>query len=132
MAITLAELDDRVTYVQQLQEETGPVVLINTFTVAPEDAERLLAVWAEDAAFMKHQPGFIATQLHRGIAGSTASRRWRSRGSASPSPVCTSLTTGSGLPNARTTASGPPTRRVTARLRRSPRSNRGTGCHPPR
>ena len=72
MAITLAELDDRVTYVQQLQEETGPVVLINTFTVNPEEADRLLAVWAEDAAFMKHQPGFIATQLHRGIAGSTA------------------------------------------------------------
>ena len=71
MGITLAEMDDRVTYGQQLQEETGPVVLINTFNVAPEDAERLLAVWAEDAAFMKQQPGFIATQLHRGIAGST-------------------------------------------------------------
>ena len=71
MAIKLAELDDRVTYGQQLQQETGPVVLINTFNVAPEDAERLLAVWAEDAAFMKQQPGFISTQLHRGIAGST-------------------------------------------------------------
>ena len=71
MAITLAELDDRVTYVQQLQQETGPVVLINTFTVAPQDADQLLAVWAEDAAFMKQQPGFISTQLHRGIAEST-------------------------------------------------------------
>ena len=70
MGITLAEMDDRVTYAQQLQEETGPVVLINTFNVAPDDAERLLAVWAEDAAFMKRQPGFISTQLHRGIAGS--------------------------------------------------------------
>ena len=27
--------------------------------------------WAEDAAFMKQQPGFISTQLHRGVAGST-------------------------------------------------------------
>ena len=71
MAITLAEMDDRVTYVQQLQQETGPVVLINTFNVNPEEADRLLAVWAEDAAFMKQQPGFISTQLHRGIAGST-------------------------------------------------------------
>ncbi len=71
MGITLAEMDDRVTYVQQLQQETGPVVLINTFNVAPADADRLLAVWAEDAAFMKRQPGFISTQLHRGIAGST-------------------------------------------------------------
>ena len=71
MPVQLAEMDPRVTFFQQLQEETGPVVLINTFTVAPEDAERLLAAWAEDAAFMKRQPGFISTQLHRGIAGST-------------------------------------------------------------
>ena len=71
MAVKLAEMDPRVTFFQQLQQETGPVVLVNTFSVAPEDAERLLAVWAEDAAFMKQQPGFISTQLHRGIAGST-------------------------------------------------------------
>jgi len=71
MPITLAEMDDRVSFMQQLQQETGPVVLINTFTVAPEDADRLLEVWAEDAAFMKRQPGFISTQMHRGIAGSS-------------------------------------------------------------
>jgi heme-degrading monooxygenase HmoA len=28
-------------------------------------------VWADDAAFMKQQPGFISTQLHRGTAGSS-------------------------------------------------------------
>ncbi len=71
MAVKLAQMDPRVTFAEQLQQETGPVVLINTFTVAPEDAARLLAVWAEDAAYMKRQPGFISTQLHRGIAGST-------------------------------------------------------------
>ena len=71
MAVKLAEMDPQATFVEQLQQETGPVVLINTFTVAPEDADRLLQVWAEDAAFMKRQPGFISTQLHRGIAGST-------------------------------------------------------------
>ncbi len=71
MPIKLAEMDERVSYMQQLQQETGPVVLINTFTVPPEDADRLLQVWAEDAAFMKQQPGFISTQLHRGIAGSS-------------------------------------------------------------
>ncbi len=70
MAVTLAEMDPRVSFAEQLRQETGPVVLVNTFTVAPEEAERFLAVWAEDAAFMKRQPGFIATQLHRGIAGS--------------------------------------------------------------
>jgi heme-degrading monooxygenase HmoA len=72
MTITLAEMDERVSFREQLQQETGPVVLINCFTVAPEDADRLLAAWADDAAFMKQQSGFISTQLHRGIAGSGA------------------------------------------------------------
>ena len=67
----LREMDSQVTYLQQLHEEDGPVVLINPFTVAPEDAGRFLEVWADDAAFMKQQPGFISTQLHQGTAGST-------------------------------------------------------------
>src|SRR5262245_33282947 len=68
----LRELDERVTYLQQLHADDGPVVLINQFNVAPEDAERFLEAWAADAAFMKGQPGFIAAQLHRGTAGSGA------------------------------------------------------------
>src|SRR5918993_2177260 len=71
MPIKLAEMDERVSFMEQLQQETGPVMLINTFTVPPEDADRLLAVWADDAAFMKRQPGFVSTQLHRGTAGSS-------------------------------------------------------------
>jgi quinol monooxygenase YgiN len=69
--VRLREMDERTTYMQQLQEDTGPVVLINQFNVAPEEVERFLEVWADDAAFMKRQPGFISTQLHRGTAGST-------------------------------------------------------------
>jgi heme-degrading monooxygenase HmoA len=72
VAGTFAELDEHVTFFEQMRQESGPVVLINTFTVAPEDAERLLEVWTDDATFMKQQPGFISTQMHRGIAGSTA------------------------------------------------------------
>jgi heme-degrading monooxygenase HmoA len=67
----LSEMDEQVTYMQQLQEEAGPVVLVNVFKVAPEDADQLVEVWADDAAFMKRQPGFISTQLHRGTAGSS-------------------------------------------------------------
>lgn len=67
----LREMDEGVTYQQQLREDGGPVVLINVFNVAPEDAERLLEVWSDDAAFMREQPGFISTQLHRGTAGSS-------------------------------------------------------------
>jgi heme-degrading monooxygenase HmoA len=69
--MTLREMDNHVTYLQQLHEDTGPVVLINQFSLAPEDTVRFLAAWADDAAFMKQQPGFISTQLHQGTAGST-------------------------------------------------------------
>jgi heme-degrading monooxygenase HmoA len=67
----LREMDECVTYLQQLQEDDGQVVLINEFNVPPEDTDYFLEVWAEDASFMKRQPGFIATQLHRGTAGSS-------------------------------------------------------------
>ena len=63
------EMDHTVTLADQLKDEGGPLILVNTFVVPPENADRLLAVWATDAAIMKRQPGFISTQLHRGIAG---------------------------------------------------------------
>ena len=76
------EMDDRVTYAEQLDDAgTRPIDLVNVFTIAPEDVEEFLAVWADDAAFMKQQPGFIRAQLHRGTAGSTVFvnvARWES------------------------------------------------------
>jgi heme-degrading monooxygenase HmoA len=53
-----------------MTHEVGPVVLINTFHVAPDDADALLQAWAADAGYLKARPGFISTQLHRGVAGS--------------------------------------------------------------
>ena len=64
------EMDDRVGLADQLAGEVGPVILVNTFRVAPEDVEQLLEAWAADAAYLRTKPGFISTQLHRGIAGS--------------------------------------------------------------
>ena len=65
------EMDAGVAIADQLKaDDGGPVILVNTFTVAAEDADALLAVWGKDAAVMKAQPGFVSTQLHRGIAGS--------------------------------------------------------------
>lgn len=64
------EWDQNVSLFDQLAEEAGPVILINAFTVAPDDVDALLTAWAADAAYLKTKPGFIATQLHRGIAGS--------------------------------------------------------------
>jgi heme-degrading monooxygenase HmoA len=69
--LQLAEMDTRVRLADQLAEEVGPVILINTFQVAPQDIDALLAAWAADAAYLKGQPGFIAAQLHRGITDST-------------------------------------------------------------
>lgn len=69
--MTFEEMDLRVPLTQQLDDvHIGPVVLINKFTVAPEDSAALISSWSDDAAYMKQQPGFITTQLHRGIAGS--------------------------------------------------------------
>jgi heme-degrading monooxygenase HmoA len=67
----LVEMDARVTVFQQMNEKGGPVVLINKFDVSPEDIDRFLAAWTADAAVMKREPGFVSTQLHRGIAGSS-------------------------------------------------------------
>jgi heme-degrading monooxygenase HmoA len=64
------EMDDKVTLYDQMQGEDGPVILINKFNVLPKEADQLLQAWTEDAAFMKLQPGYISTQLHRGIGGS--------------------------------------------------------------
>jgi heme-degrading monooxygenase HmoA len=67
----LVEMDRHVSLFEQMEEQVGSVVLINTFTVEPEEADQLQEAWASDAAFMKQQPGFISTQLHRGIGGSS-------------------------------------------------------------
>jgi heme-degrading monooxygenase HmoA len=68
--VGFVEMDKKVSIQEQLEDHGGPVILINNFTVTADEAEQLVAAWADDAAWMKRQPGFISTQLHRGIAGS--------------------------------------------------------------
>src|SRR5215472_605973 len=68
--VAFVEMDKQVSIQAQLADSGGPVILINKFSVKPEEAEQLVDAWADDAAWMKRQPGFISTQLHRGIAGS--------------------------------------------------------------
>ena len=66
------ELNDIVSLADQLRSgEEGPVVLVNVFTVDQAEEEALVAAWKHDADFMKAQPGYISTQLHQGIAGSS-------------------------------------------------------------
>jgi heme-degrading monooxygenase HmoA len=69
--LELQELDPTVSIRDQLNDGGNePAVLINIFHVAPEKADALIDAWANDARYFKAQPGFISTQLHRGIAGS--------------------------------------------------------------
>ena len=65
------EMDATISLSRQLEASaTGPVVVINKFSVALEDRDALVAAWADDAAYFKQQPGFISAQLHRGIGES--------------------------------------------------------------
>jgi quinol monooxygenase YgiN len=67
------EMDERVTtaaQAEEVKEDNEPVILINKFNVKPEEVDKFLEAWAWDAAYLKQKPGFISTQLHRGIGGS--------------------------------------------------------------
>lgn len=68
--LQLRPLDPIVPIQQQLGATLAPVVLINIFTVDAKDVDALMKAWEHDANWMKQQPGYISTQLHRGIAGS--------------------------------------------------------------
>ncbi|MGS2722111.1 antibiotic biosynthesis monooxygenase family protein [Porticoccus sp. GXU_MW_L64] len=70
--VDFKELNDKVGIADQIQSnEDGSVVLINVFTIDPEEEEALLNAWSHDADFMKKQPGYISTQMHKGIGGSS-------------------------------------------------------------
>lgn len=66
----LRPLDPEFPIERQIAIDVGPVVLVNVFTLDKADEPAFLQVWQEDAAFMKRQPGFISTQLHRAIGDS--------------------------------------------------------------
>jgi heme-degrading monooxygenase HmoA len=67
----IVNLDDRVTFAQQLEHNVGPVVLMSTFLVAAEHIDEFLDGFKKQFAIMRKQPGLISAQLHRGIAGSS-------------------------------------------------------------
>ncbi len=65
------EMDERVKFKDQIEEKMiGSVILINKFNVKSNKIEQFLKDWAKDAANFKEQPGFISTQLHKGIGKS--------------------------------------------------------------
>ena len=68
----LRPLDPAFPIDRQLAVDATPVVLVNLVTLDKADEPRFLEAWQNDAAFMKRQPGFISTQLHRAIGDSSA------------------------------------------------------------
>jgi heme-degrading monooxygenase HmoA len=68
--VKLGEIDKNVTFKRQLEEDIGPFVLINSYSVDPKEVDEFLKAFAAVSEAFKHQPGYISVQLHRGIAGS--------------------------------------------------------------
>ena len=66
----LRPLDPAFPIDRQIVIDAAPVALVNVFTLDKADEQTFLRVWREDALFMKRQPGFISTQLHRAIGDS--------------------------------------------------------------
>ena len=66
----LRPLDPAFPIERQIAIDAGPVVLVNVFTLDKADEQTFLKAWTDDAVFMKRQPGFISTQLHRAIGES--------------------------------------------------------------
>ena len=66
----LRPLDPAFPIERQLVIDATSVVLLNVFTMDKADEQAFLKAWQDDAKFMKQQPGFISTQLHRAIGDS--------------------------------------------------------------
>jgi len=66
----LRPLDPAFPIDRQLAVDASPAVLVNVFTLDKADEQTFLKAWQDDAAFMKRQPGFVSTQLHRAIGES--------------------------------------------------------------
>ena len=68
--LQLRPMDPAFPLERQLGNGVSPVVLVNIFMLAKDDEKAFLEVWKDDADFMKRQPGFISTQLHRAVGES--------------------------------------------------------------
>jgi heme-degrading monooxygenase HmoA len=49
-------------------EDPGGVVLINAFEVPADGDDAFVSAWEETRHFLRAQPGYLATRLHRSLA----------------------------------------------------------------
>jgi len=47
---------------------TGPVTLMNSFTVSPDRDEAFRELWTKTARYFTARPGFISLRLHRAVS----------------------------------------------------------------
>ena len=69
--VNMKPLDPAFPIQKQLETDAGPVVLVNVFTVDPGDQDALVDAWKSDALWMKQQPGYISTQIHKAVGESS-------------------------------------------------------------
>jgi heme-degrading monooxygenase HmoA len=65
-----------------ISKDNDVVTLINVFTVAPEDQQRLVDVLVDATqAVMRKQQGFISANIHRSLDGTRVTNyaQWQSR-----------------------------------------------------
>ena len=69
--VTFKPLDPDFPIQQQLGVDAGPVVLVNVFTVDAHEQDAVVEAWKADAEWMKKQPGYISTQMHKAVGDSS-------------------------------------------------------------
>jgi hypothetical protein len=63
-----------------IAKDSEVVTLINVFTVAPEDQQRLVDVLVDATqAVMRKRPGFVSANIHRSLDGTRVANyaQWR-------------------------------------------------------
>lgn len=70
--VQLIEMDRHTSFIRQLSgADDGPIILINHFTMDPDDEEEFLRLWVDDADYMLSH-GCRSGQLHKGTEGSVS------------------------------------------------------------
>jgi Antibiotic biosynthesis monooxygenase len=64
--VKIVEMDKHASIFMQMEEDVGPVILIEKIKVDPEESDLFIKEWAAETEKFKKQPGFISTQLHKG------------------------------------------------------------------
>ena len=53
--VKIVETDERITLEKQLDEDVGPIIVMNKFNVDPQEVDEFLQVFAKTTETFKHQ-----------------------------------------------------------------------------